>query len=58
MKQRKLHVSALSYDSEFRKPYPYIRLRGKWLQNAGFLIGAEIIATIELGRITIVNQHR
>lgn len=37
---------------------PFIRLRGKWLKNAGFYIGQEIKVYIFKERLIIVPKNR
>ena len=35
---------------------PFIRLRGLWLQDAGFKIGDEIKVHVEPGKLTIIPR--
>ena len=35
---------------------PFIRLRGLWLQDAGFKIGTEIQIQVEPGKLTITHK--
>ena len=53
--QRKLKVEHRG-DFARRKTYPMIRLRGKWLREAGFQPDSYVALTIEQGRIVIVPQ--
>jgi hypothetical protein len=41
------------YDSEFGKPHPMIRMRGKYLADLGFNVGDAIDVRLDFGRITI-----
>jgi len=41
------------YDSEFGKPHPMIRMRGKYLASLGFRVGDTIEVQLDFGRITI-----
>ena len=34
-------------------PIPFLRLRGKWLDRAGFPIGVNLRITVEMGRLVI-----
>jgi len=35
-------------------PVPYLRLRGRWLLEAGFTIGQNVRVEIDGGRVTLV----
>ena len=48
---RKVHFAY--YDSEVGRPHPLIRLRGKYLEAFGFMVGAPINVRFENGVITI-----
>ncbi len=54
--RRKLKVEHRG-DFARRKTYPLIRLRGKWLWQAGFLPDSYVTLTIEQGKIVIVPQR-
>ena len=54
--QRKLKVEHRG-DFARRKTYPLIRLRGKWLRQAGFQPDSYVTLTIEQGKIVIVPQQ-
>ena len=41
------------YDHELNRPHPVIRLRGKYLEAYGFMVGAPIDVRFENGVITI-----
>ena len=41
------------YDHEINRPHPIIRLRGKYLEAYGFVVGAPIDVRLENGVITI-----
>jgi len=36
------------------KPVPYLRLRGRWLRAAGFIIGEHVKIEVNERRLTIV----
>jgi hypothetical protein len=36
---------------------PLIRLRGKWLKEAGFTAGQKVSVLVEHGRLTILASH-
>jgi len=53
MKARKLTVGS----APLEKPgveVPYLRLRGRWLRDAGFAIGRNVRVEVSEGRLTIV----
>ena len=54
--KRKLKVEHRG-DFARRKTYPLIRLRGKWLRQAGFQPDSYVTLTIEQGKIVIVPQQ-
>jgi len=54
--KRKLKVEHRG-DFARRKTYPLIRLRGKWLRQAGFLPDSYVTLSIEQGKIVIVPQN-
>ena len=47
---RKVHFA--HYDSEVGRPHPLIRLRGKYLEAYGFMVGSPIDVRFENGVIT------
>ena len=60
MKPRRLTVSSASVDSHadvyprpWLDPMPYLRLRGRWLKQAGFDIGARVRVSIEAGKLVV-----
>jgi len=53
--ERYMHVSRVSQHNAIS---PYIRLRGKWLEEAGFDIGASIKVGVEHGKLTITPDNR
>ena len=60
MKSRRLTISSASVDSHADQyplprlsPMPYLRLRGRWLQKAGFGIGARVQVSVEAGRLVL-----
>ena len=54
--KRKLKVEHRG-DFARRKTYPLLRLRGKWLRQAGFMPDSYVTLTVEQGRIVIVPQQ-
>ena len=36
---------------------PMIRLRGKWLRQAGFVAGEEVIVVVHQGRLTLLVRE-
>jgi hypothetical protein len=51
MKTRSIKVEAPSLTLPVR-----IRLKGKWLERAGFKPGTQVHVTVEPGRLTIESQ--
>ena len=54
---RKLKISHSSYataDTRKPRPVPYLRLRGYWLQQAGFEVDQDVRVEIEDGCLRIV----
>ena len=54
MKERKLTVNYL-YNNGNKKPYPFIRLQGRWLERLGFSVGDKVTVTAGEGVIVIVS---
>jgi len=52
---RVLAVSHVSWNAEnaHEGGRPYIRLKGKWLAQAGFAAGTRVAVTVRRGRLTI-----
>ena len=48
-----MHVSQVGYENEY---VPYIRLKGKWLNKAGFNIGDDIKVYVDTGKLYIINN--
>jgi len=42
MKERSLTIS-YAYGLNNEKPYPFIRLQGRWLERLGFSIGSRVV---------------
>ena len=64
MKRRRLTISCTHPASRARwlrrplAPIPMLRLHGRWLQRAGFPIGAHVVVAIVAGEITLrVQSH-
>ena len=53
MKKRKLTVNYL-FTNGNKKPYPFIRLQGRWLERLGFAVGDKVTVTAGDGRIVII----
>jgi hypothetical protein len=51
-KHRRLTVGYASTDTP-GVDVPYLRLRGRWLQDAGFVIGRHVKIEVNEGRMTI-----
>jgi toxic protein SymE len=51
-KPRRLTVGYASTDTP-GVDVPYLRLRGRWLQDAGFVIGPHVKIEVNEGRMTI-----
>jgi len=56
MKSRSLTITASNYNPEEETRYPSLRLQGKWLEQAGFLIGHRVAVEVEEGQVTIKAQ--
>ena len=57
MKERKLTVNYL-FTNGNKKPYPFIRLQGRWLERLGFAVGDKVTVTAGEGRIVIVSVKK
>jgi len=65
MKPRRLKVSSLLRDSRSTRPLsrqmlppmPFLRLNGRWLDAAGFAIGADVRVEVSSGRLVIELLH-
>jgi formylmethanofuran dehydrogenase subunit D len=44
----------LLYSNGNKKPYPFIRLQGRWLERLGFSVGDKVMVTTGEGVIVIV----
>ena len=60
MKPRRLKVSYMKSESRSTEPYPprladrpYVRLCGRWLDEAGFAIGRDIRVEVSAGRLVL-----
>jgi formylmethanofuran dehydrogenase subunit D len=53
LQERKLTVNYL-YTNGNKKPYPFIRLQGRWLERLGFTVGDKVTVTAGDGRIVII----
>jgi hypothetical protein len=59
MKRRRLTVSSTCPESRARlprptlPPIPFLRLRGRWLDEAGFTIGKPVRVSVSRGRIAL-----
>ena len=53
MKERKLTINYL-YTNGNKKPYPFIRLQGRWLERLGFAVGNKVSVAADEGLIVIV----
>jgi toxic protein SymE len=56
MKERSLTIS-YAYGLNNEKPYPFIRLQGRWLERLGFSIGAKVIVATGEGIVVIISAH-
>ena len=36
---------------------PYLRLSGRWLEEHGFAIGANVQVVVEQSRVTLISRH-
>ena len=60
MKPRRLRVSRTQPDTRARElacplpqPMPSLRLRGRWLDRAGFAIGTDVRVEVTAGRLVL-----
>jgi len=53
MKERRLTIT-YAYGPNNEKPYPLIRLQGKWLERLGFAIGSRVVVATGEGVVVIV----
>lgn len=60
LKPRRLKVSYTQPDSRSREPQvphllpmPFLRLRGRWLDEAGFTIGSDVRVEVSAGRLVL-----
>jgi toxic protein SymE len=53
MKSRQLKVSYRSSQSQVPLRMPSLRLQGRWLDQAGFAIGADVHVQVEPGRLVL-----
>ena len=53
--QRAFKISSY-YEQGYKNLIPIIRMRGKWLAEAGFIIDSYILVTIEHGRLEIIRD--
>jgi hypothetical protein len=60
MKPRRLTVSSAGaesradqYPHRLLAPMPFLRLRGRWLKQAGFDIGARVRVSVEAGKLVL-----
>ena len=57
------HTKKLKVYSKFKKRtfdvvvHPEISLSGKWVENAGFEIGAQVFVKVEKGKMTITRKE-
>ena len=51
LRSRRLTVSYLP--APWPDPLPYLRLRGRWLEQAGFAVGAQIRVRVEPHRLIL-----
>ena len=45
-----------AFDQQVEEPVPWIRLRGKWLAQAGFAIDAPITVQVDQGRLVLTVE--
>ena len=57
LKERKLTVNYL-FTNGNKKPYPFIRLQGRWLERLGFAVGDKVAVTAGVGKIVIVSVKK
>lgn len=36
---------------------PYVRMSGRWLEEHGFAIGADVQVLVEQSRVTLISRH-
>jgi hypothetical protein len=36
---------------------PYLRMSGRWLEEHGFAIGADVQVLVEQSRVTLISRH-
>jgi len=53
LKERQLTVNYL-FTNGNKRPYPFIRLQGRWLERLGFAVGDKVTVTAGDGRIVII----
>ncbi len=58
MRTRKLTVSYIYSDPEEGRPYPFIRLQGRWLEKLGFAIGSRIEVSGDDGVVVILLKSK
>ena len=51
-RERRITISR-AYRDHAPEPVPYLRLRGKWLQEAGFDVGDPVTVFVSLGCLVI-----
>jgi toxic protein SymE len=51
--QQSLRYHDLSHLNKPPKLYPWIKLSGRWIEQAGFLAGQQVRITVEQGRLII-----
>jgi hypothetical protein len=37
---------------------PYLRMSGRWLEEHGFAIGADVQVLVEQSRVTLISRHQ
>jgi len=52
LQERQLTVNYL-FTNGNKRPYPFIRLQGRWLERLGFAVGDKVTVTAGDGRIVI-----
>jgi Toxin SymE, type I toxin-antitoxin system len=62
MNSRRLKVSYQSASSQQPytplSPMPFLRLQGRWLDRAGFAVGADVHVQVEPGRLVLEVMDR
>lgn len=62
IKRTKVHQSHNLYKLQdagrylANSPEPWIRLRGRWLEKAGFAIGAPVVIEVSMGRLVLTVE--